>query len=181
MSEPDLSELRAMEAVLTALHPLKTDAQMRVLRWVIEQFELGLDIKLAFRNVTQSKNRSYIDLAHERAFHGLDTPSEFLAAVGPRSIVDRVLAVAVFLQLHKDDSGQPLLNAREINVSLRSVGRAVTNVTDCLNTLTQRNPPHISRHHFTGDPRFKHGYRVTEAGIDHVFKQIVLRSDNETT
>jgi hypothetical protein len=181
MSEPDLSELRAMESVLTTLYPLKTDAQVRVLRWTVEQLELGLDMKIAFRNATPSQNRSYIELAYERTLHALDTPSELLAAARPRSIVDRVLAVAACLQFRKDDPDRSLLTAREINTGLRSVGRVVTNVTDCLNTLMQRNPPHVSRHRIEGDPRVKHGYRVTEAGIDHIYKLIVFRESDETT
>jgi hypothetical protein len=178
MPEPDLSELRAMESVLTAIHSLKTEAQVRVLRWVTEQLELGLDMRIAFRKAAPTINRSYIELAYERASHGLNTPSEFLAEVRPRSIVDRVLTIATCLQMRSDDPDKVLLTARDINAVLRSVGRPVTNVTDCLNTLTHRNPPHISRHALTDKWRGKHGYRVTEAGIDHVYKMIVFRDDD---
>jgi hypothetical protein len=179
MAEPDLADLRAIKTVLTALHPLKTVDQVKVLQWVIEKLEIGLDMKLALRRISAPANRSFIELAHERAAHGLHTPSEFIAEARPKSIVDGVLAMAVFLQLAAEDPDKSLLTGREINASLRNIGRAVTNITDCLNTLTKRNPSHIERHYLRGAEPQRNGYRVTEAGIDHVFKMMVFREDNE--
>jgi hypothetical protein len=179
MPEPDLADLQAAETVLKALHPLRTDEQVRVLRWVAEKLELGLDMKLAFRRAAESPNRTYIDLAHERARHGLDTPSEFLAEAKPQSIVDRVLVMATFLQFRCDDPDKDLLSARQINTALRMVGKPVGNVTDCLNTLRERNPPHIFRKPRSVDQNQRTGYRVTEAGIDHVFRMMVFRDADE--
>jgi|SRR5438093_6442300 len=179
MSEPNLADIRAAETVLTALHPLKTEEQVRVLRWVVEKLDLALDMRLAFRRAAASPNRSYIELAHERAKHGLETPSEFLAEVKPRTIVDRVLAMATFLQLRSDDPDKAVLSGKEINDALRSQGRAVRNITDCLNTLMERNPAHVARGIRSAGNNQRRGYQVTEAGIDHVFRLIVLQDADE--
>jgi hypothetical protein len=179
MSEPNLSDLRAVETILNAMHPLHSRDQVRVLTWVIEKLDLALDIKVAIKNA-RPKDRSYIEMAYEQAPHAMDSIGEFVSATAPESMADRVLAAATFLQLHKDDPDHAIITGNEINTSLRNMRVAVPNITDCIYTLVRRTPPHMVHAGRAPNRRDWKGYRVTEPGIDYVYERIVnFGSKNE--
>jgi hypothetical protein len=175
MADPDLSDLRAIEAILGVMKPLDTKDQVRVLTWVIEKLDLSLDMKLAVASA-RSRYRSYIELAWEKAPHVMDYPSEFITAAAPSSMADRVLSAATFLQMQNDDPDTVVITGKEINTTLRKMGLAVKNVTDCMYTLIRRSPPHMVEAGRAPNRRAWKGYRVTESGIDHVYERIVMHA-----
>lgn len=172
MTEPNLSDLRAVETVLTAVHPLETRDQVRVLTWVIEKLDLGLDMKIAMKNA-RSKYRSYIEMAYEKVPEAMDSVDQFLSAAAAQSLADRVLVVATFLQLQSDDPDAAIITGNEINATLRNMRLAVSNVTDCIYTLIRRTPPHMVHAGRAPNRRDWKGYRVTEPGIEYVYERIV--------
>ena len=172
MTEPDLRDIRAMETILSTMHPLDTRDQVRVLTWVIDRLDLGLDVKMAMNNA-RPKYRSYIDMAYEKVPHAMDSATEFLSAAAPESLADRVLAVATFLQLNADDPDRVIITGNEINTALRNMRLAVSNITDCIYTLIRRTPPHMVHAGRAPNRRDWKGYRVTESGVDYVYERIV--------
>jgi hypothetical protein len=172
MTEPNLDDLRAIETVLTAITPLDTKDQVRVLTWVIEKLDLALDMKLAIRDAT-AKHRSYIEMAWEKAPDAMQSPSEFVSAAAPESIADRVLIAATFLQMNGDDPDRAIVTGKEINATLRRMRLGVSNVTDAIYTVMRRSPPHIVEAGRVPGRRDWKGYRVTESGIEYVYERIV--------
>lgn len=175
MSDVNLSDLRAIETILEAVGPLETRDQVRVLTWVIEKLDLGLDMKLALANA-RSKYRNYIELAWESVPEAMGHPSEFVAAAAPDTLADRVLVIATFLQMKKEDPDTETLTGKEINSALRSMGLAVNNVADCIYTLIRRTPPHMVEAGRAPNRRTWKGYRVTETGIEYVYERIAKYS-----
>ena len=102
VTEPNLADVRAIETILKAMHPLDMKDQVRVLTWVIEKLDLALDLKVAMRG-TRSKYRNYIEMAWEKAPNAMESAPEFLAAASPTSMADRVLVTATFLQMASDN------------------------------------------------------------------------------
>lgn len=175
MAHSELNDLRAIETILAAVKPLDQKDQVRVLCWVIEKLDLVLDIRLAMKE-TRPGYRGYIDMAWERVPHLMSSPSDFLAAASPRSMADRVLVMATFLQLKSDHPGRAIVTGREINAALARMRMSVGNITDCVYTLMKRTPPHmVGTGPVSGRKRWN-GYQVTEAGIHHVYERIVEES-----
>jgi hypothetical protein len=177
MTEHDVAEIRAMEAVLTAVSPLKPKEQVRVLAWLIEKLDLALDIKVAMKDA-RPQYRSYVELAWEMVPHLMDTESEFVSATAPGSMADRVLSIATFLQMKADDPDAATLTGRDINLALKRMRLPVSNVTDCIYTLMKRSPPHILEAGRTAGRKDWKNYRVTESGIDYIYQQIVQHHAN---
>lgn len=178
MTKLDLDDVRAVEATVTAMSGLKTRDMVRVLLWIIDKFDLALDMKLALRDVRPA-TRNYIDLAWEKSPDAMHSPNEFLAAAAPETHVDRVLTIATYLQMGAEDPDEAKLTGKEINEVLRRMKLGVANISDVMNTLMRRNPPHMVE---TGPLPVRKdwkGYRVTEAGIDHVYKLIVEQQPYE--
>ena len=178
MTEPNLDDLRAIETILTALHSLDLKDQVRVLTWVIEKLDLGLDLKLAMKGA-RAKNRNYIEMAWEKAPTAMESVPEFLAAASPASMADRVLVVATFLQLASENPDTTTLTGKEINDALRRMRLAVSNVADCVYTLMRRSPPHMIEAGKVPNRKGWKGYRVTESGIDYVYERIVNQNSKE--
>jgi hypothetical protein len=172
MTEPDFTDLRAIETILNALKSLDAKDQVRVLTWVIDKLELALDMKLAIKNA-RLNYRNHIEMAWDKVPRAMESASEFLAAAAPESMADRVLVIATFLQLRHDDPDRTIVTGREINGALRNMRLSVSNVTDCIYTLVRRSPPHIAEAGRAPNRRDWKGYRVTESGIDYVYERIV--------
>ena len=180
MSQPNLDDIRAIETILTAMTPLETRDQVRVLTWVIEKLDLALDMKLAIKDAT-AKHRNYIEMAWEKMPTALQSADEFVSAAAPESIADRVLAAATFLQLNSDDPDRVIITGKEINATLRTMRLEVSNVTDAIYTLMRRSPPHMIQVGRAPNRRDWKGYRVTEPGTDYVHQRIVhFGSDKES-
>jgi hypothetical protein len=172
MAEPNLADLRAIETILKAMHALDVRDQVRVLTWVIDKLDLGLDLRVAMRGA-RSKNRNYVELAWEKVPEAMESAPEFLAAASPASMADRVLIVATFLQMASDDPETAMLTGKQINDALRKMRLAVSNVADCVYTLMKRSPPHMLEVGNAPNRKGWKSYRVTESGIDYVYERIV--------
>ena len=172
MTEPNLADIRAIETILKAMHPLDIKDQVRVLTWIIEKLDLALDLKIAMKGA-RSKYRNYIEMAWERAPNAMDSAPEFLAAAAPTSMADRVLVTATFLQMASDNPDTAVLTGKQINDALRKMRLAVSNVADCVYTLMKRSPPHMIEVGKAPNRKDWKGYRVTESGIDYVYERIV--------
>jgi hypothetical protein len=179
MSEPDLADLRAMEAILRAIAPLKSQEQVRVMSWIIDKLDLALDMKIAIKGSTPH-DRNYIEMAWEKVPNAMESAGEFVSSAAPASIADRVLVVATFLQMNADDPDVAALTGREINNSLKSMRSAVANVTDCIYTLMKRTPPHMMEMGRIPERKQWKAYRVTESGINYVYQRIVEKSSNNS-
>lgn len=175
MTEPNLADLRAIETILKAMHPLDMKDQVRVLTWVIDKLDLALDLKVAMRGA-RSKNRNYIEMAWEKVPEAMESAPEFLAAAAPTSMADRVLVIATFLQMATDNPDIATLTGKQINDALRKMRLAVSNVADCVYTLMRRSPAHMIEAGKAPNRKGWKDYRVTESGIDYVYERIVHQS-----
>jgi len=168
----ELADLRALEAVLKTLEPLTPEERERVLRWAVEKLQVkNLSVVDGTLKAKERDRPTHVDRVFEK-HGGFDTIGEFVAAAAPKTDVDRVLTAAVYLQDFADDP-QKTLTGREINDQLKHLGFGVRNITDCINTLKARSPQHMIQTKKNGGARQAwKDYRVTRAGIDHVYKLI---------
>ena len=114
---------------------------------------------------------SVIDAVFERRKGGFQSIGEFVAAASSRPMSTKYWR-PVFLQDFSDDP-QRKLSGREINEELKHLGYGVKNITDCINSLKSRSPQHMiqTKKNSSAKQAWKE-YRVTRAGIDHIYQMI---------
>ncbi len=167
-----LTDLKALEAILKTLEPLSAEERERVLRWACEKLGIQLSGN-ALRKIAA------IDVAFEKHPHGFENIGEFLAAASPDSDADRVLCAAVYLQDFSEDR-DVTLSGKQINDELKNLGHGVKNITDSINTLKLRKPQHMIQTKKAGKAKqaWKE-YRVTRAGVEYAYRLIGERKGDK--
>lgn len=175
----EFADLRALEIVLKTLDPLLPEERERVLRWTIEKLKIVGLSTMPSKTTSPHLRQNPVDTAFERHSSGFQSIGDFVAAAKPNTDADRVLAVAVYLQDFAEDTTRSL-TGKEINDELKHLGHGVKNITDCINTLKARSPQHMIQTRKGGSVKqaWKE-YRVTRAGLDHIYRLIGQGEGNE--
>lgn len=160
------AELSAMNSILSALQPLDSPAQVRVLRWAWERFgpeEQPLAEQIQDRHHTQNGPERFDDVA--------DVVHATGASTGP----ERAIAVAFWLQ----ELGQrPSFTAQEVNSALKNLGHPLANVTKTLDSLRTQRPSLVMQVSKSGrSQQARKTYRLTTAGINRAKTMLARGAD----
>jgi hypothetical protein len=177
----ELRDLKALESILKVLEPLNDEERSRVLRWTTEK--LGIETQVSLNAALRKDLRGHDPVAAAFARHtgGFQSIGEFVAAASPRTDVDRVLCVALYLQDLSGDEPGRTLTGKQINDELKNLGHGVKNITDCINSLKSRKPQLMIQTKKGKSKLAWKEYKVTQAGHDYVFKLISNGSADEET
>jgi hypothetical protein len=164
-------ELKAMSDVSTALATLPdTDAQKRVLQWVIAHFEIDL--------VPQQKKRAEADRQSAEQDGGAprvvaDVATLFDSA-HPETETDRALVIGYWFQQVK---GKEDFGSQQVNGELKDLGHEVTNITRAFDTLQSRTPRLARQVRKEGTSKqARKRYKLTAEGIRHVEQMLGFRA-----
>ena len=137
------AELKAIEIIDEALRGLEGEERLVVLVRLIERFSLEEDIRTLFTEMPEAPQikESTETLKEEPVtIASFNSASDIAAYAAPRTIKDRALVIAAFLQV-KDEREE--LTAYEINKELAKGGHRSTNITAALGSLMEKETPLI--------------------------------------
>jgi hypothetical protein len=165
-------EIEAMSTVSKALAGLEDDAKARVLDWAVKRFSVELPKPEGI--VAQNG-----DLEESAGREGqFDAFVDLFDKAGPSSGAERALVGGFWFQVCQEGG---TFKSQEINNALKDVGHGVSNITDALATLQERNPALVRQVGKTGRSRqAKKTYKLTEAGIREVKRMISGAASQES-
>lgn len=167
-------EIKAMMRIYEILERLDDDAKKRTVQWVISKFALDKPLSPSIQSKAYSDCSDSVSLTNttgdKRGISKYSSAGDLLAVVTPPTNRERVLVVASYLQVSKnDDSG---LTGFEINKVLTHLGHKSTNITVDINGLKKKKPSLMIQTKKGKNLRSNKEYRVTEAGLDKVMHMI---------
>lgn len=171
-------ELSAMNEVLNTISDLDTDAQKRVMFWVLERLNIGvLNDRLIDKQITARTSLSTAKIQHEHHnFSGVSSLAELLSLVSAKTDSERILVVAAYVQEVKKKKE---LTGREINQELHHMGYRATNVTRSIDQLKAKQPQLMIQLKKDGTTRqAQKKYSVTHEGIKLVESMIFRKNKN---
>ena len=137
------AELKAIEIMDKALRGLEDEERLVVLVRLIERFSLEEDIRKLFTEVPEMPliKEPAVALKEEPlTIASFNSASDIAAFAAPRTIKDRALVIAAFLQVKNEKEE---LTAYEINKELARGGHRSTNITAALGSLMEKETPLI--------------------------------------
>lgn len=172
-------EIDAMSALATALAGLEEDARGRVLRWAGERY--GVSMPTGGRRVAATCGgpgtddyEGARDLTEEEIADEAPTYEHFaelFAAASPKTNEDKALVAAYWVQVH---DGQSQWQSRRLNIELKNLGHAISNITDALTGNMRKKPQRVIQLKKAGSSRQANKtYKVTNEGL--VYVQGMLR------
>lgn len=155
----EFHDVKALEAVLKALHGLEAAEQERVLRWAAEKLELGSPIRQ--RQIgPPGGDPAAVAGASLDQFESL---GDAWGAAQVSSDPERALFVAAFLT---KKSGQTELTGQEINRHLKDLGHRIGSINKAVGALQGRRPQLMVQTKKSGNTRqARKNYKVTAAGF----------------
>lgn len=171
-----LVELEAMKAVHEALGSLKSDAQSRVLQWVVGTLGLGESVLAGEKKThgTDTRPRRH-DASHggERGSSGLLTYATFADLLGeaqPQTDAEKALVGGYWFQVI---NGAEDFASQSVNDKLKDTGEAVGNITRAFDRLKSAKPQLIRQLQKTGKTQqARKKLKLTTAGIEQVDRML---------
>lgn len=161
----DDSELRAMQAVLTAIDGLDEATKKRIIAWASER--VGISIGKASPTLSAgSRLASGEDKFQKNQDSRFDTFAELFNATSPVNNPQKALVAAYWLQAC---SGQEQFSSQSVNKELQDLGHVIQNVTQAFTQLKERKPALAIQVKKSGkSQQARKLYKLTLAGIDMV-------------
>ena len=161
----DDSELRAMQAVLTAIDGLDEAAKKRVIVWASERLGISIGRGGPARSTGPlvSENLDKLNSNQEVKF---GTFAELFNATCPTNNPQKALVAAYWLQVC---SGQEQFSSQSVNKELQDLGHVIQNVTQAFTQLKDKKPSLAIQVKKSGkSQQARKLYKLTRAGIDAV-------------
>lgn len=161
-----ISEGEAITTVDKVLSELDEDAAARVLRWASEKYG---------KSPSEAALRDPLNQNPPQPTNQFDEIADLMAAVGPKSGVERVLVGTYWFQVI---NGHPNVTGQQVNDALKNLGHAVSNITDAFSNLIARKPQLAMQVEKTGSSRqARKKYKLTIAGINEVKRLLAPEED----
>lgn len=172
-SETKLSpEVAAMASVESILGSLEEDIRSRVLRWAIERFGRGTNVRDAkFEEERPRSSSSTNDVT--APLGGMPTTlAEFYSQASPETDAQKALVAGYWFQFIEETTD---LEAQKLNSELKHLGHRVGNITRALDSLKSQKPQLVIQRRKEGSTRqARKKYQLTGAGKQAV--EQMLRS-----
>ena len=155
------NEIQAMGSIAGTIEALQEDQRGRVIRYIVERFNIGGAPKTAKVPVEGSQSA-----------YQANAPSEFedfaslVDATNPTTDPVRALVAGYWLQVCK---GAPSFDAQSANTELKHLGHASSNITAAFGALISQKPALVLQLRKSGNTKqARKLYKVTEAGTRKV-------------
>jgi hypothetical protein len=160
MSDSD-SETRAVGAIAGIVEGLREDQRGRVIRYILERF-----------NITGASRSTKMSAGGSQTESQIDTLTEFedfaslVDATHPETDPMRALVAGYWLQVCK---GSPSFDAQSANTELKHLGHPSSNITVALGALINQKPAFMLQLRKSGNTKqARKSYKITESGIRKV-------------
>jgi hypothetical protein len=104
MAAKEDSEVKAMNAALSALSPLEPDEQKRVLSWLIDKLKLSGAVSVSSQSTGTPAGASAQSAPRGSGAGAGLTPKQFMAQKKPNSDAERITCLAYFMTHHRQTS-----------------------------------------------------------------------------
>ncbi len=175
MSETEVKvdvEFAAMESVYKVLKPLEADSRQRVFEYIAARLEISaVRGKQSSSLVGSEENEEQLELEEgSTPQHEFATLAELHDTANPRSIKERVLVAAYWLQVIE---GADSFVSYSVNQALKDLGHGVSNMTGAFDALKRQTPALVLQLKKAGKSRqARKTYKLTKAGIVAVEEMI---------
>ena len=160
MSDSDI-EITAIGAIAEIVEGLKEDQRGRVIRYIVERF-----------NIAGATRSTKTPAGSSEAEPQIETRSEFedfaslVDAAHPETDQMRALVAGYWLQACK---GGPSFDAQSANTELKHLGHPSSNITVALGALINQKPALVLQLRKSGNTKqARKSYKITESGIRKV-------------
>jgi hypothetical protein len=160
MSDND-NETKAIGAIAGIVEALQEDQRGRVIRYIVERF-----------NITSASRTAKMPAGGTQTDSQIDMPAEFedfaslVDASHPDTDPMRALIAGYWLQVCK---GGPSFDAQSANTELKHLGHPSSNITTALGALINQKPALVLQLRKSGNTKqARKSYKVTESGIRKV-------------
>lgn len=179
MEELITPELRAIENTYKELKTFDNDAQVRIINWLIQKFQLqgqtpvSVESSVAHQSTIVEKPQSLPNENHASTqgtttvdastLKEFPTLKELFKSANPSSGPEKALLAAAFIQV-KNKTEE--LSAQIINRELKAIKHPSGNITSDMASLIKRSPALMELSTSdSNENRSRKKYRVTDAGI----------------
>jgi hypothetical protein len=169
MSDSD-NETKAIGAIAGIIEGLQEDQRGRVIRYIVERF-----------NIAGASRGAKMPAGGSQTDSQIDTPAEFVDfaslvdAAHPGTDPMRALIAGYWLQVCK---GGPSFDAQSANTELKHLGHPSSNITTALGALINQKPALVLQLRKSGNTKqARKSYKVTESGIRKVREMMVGAGD----
>lgn len=170
MNTSDFSEIKAMEAIATAIDPLSPEERARVLQWAGSKYGATTVAKAGAQGGIVNAP-AIVEPGDFEEFADLHT------AVGPKTDVERALVAGYWVQVV---GGEASFASQTLNTALKDLGHGVTNITAALRGLQSQKPALVNQLKKAGTSRqARKTYKLTKAGITRVEQMLTGKPDEE--
>jgi hypothetical protein len=171
MSNVD-KETEAIGKIAGILEELEEDRRGRVIRYILERF-----------NISGVSKDAKLAAGGSQLEPQVDTPAEFgdfaslVDATSPGTDAMRALVAGYWLQVCNDS---PSFDAQSANTELKHLGHASSNITTALTVLINQKPALVLQLRKSGNTKqARKSYKVTESGIRRVRQMLSGTGDTE--
>jgi hypothetical protein len=169
-------EITAISEVAKIIGGLDREVQGRVIRYVVERFEISGFVKTAAKTSVATQAAPEIE-EPLRFTSDFEDFASLVDAARPGTDVMRALIAGYWLQVCK---GAPTFDAQSANTELKHLGHASSNITSALSALISQKPAFVLQLRKSGNTRqARKLYKVTEAGIRKVKQMMSGGGDAE--
>ena len=171
MTETD-NEIQAMGTIAGIIDGLQEDQRGRVIRYIVERFNLSGPSKTARTLSEGSQSDNQADVLAEYADF-----ASLVDATNPETDPMRALVAGYWLQVCK---GAASFDAQSANTDLKHLGHASSNITSAFGALISQKPALVLQLRKSGNTKqARKLYKVTEAGIRKVKQMISGAGEGE--
>lgn len=166
-------ELAAIQAMLSALNSLDSEAQNRALEYIISRLKVGGGL--------EKQQPDYNNGANDAAPIGNAAPTfhsfaELYDAANPESHADRALLAGYWLQ---ECLGADNFDSQSANMQLKHLGHGLLNITRELGRLVQQKPALVWQLRKSGNSQqSRKFFKITVAGSNRVKEMMSLPTNN---
>jgi len=160
MSDSD-NEIKAIGSIAGIIEGLQEDQRGRVIRYILERF-----------NIAGTSKGVKMPVGSSQADSQVETPADFedfaslVDASHPETDTMRALVAGYWLQVCK---GSPSFDAQSANTELKHLGHPSSNITSALGSLINQKPALVLQLRKSGNTKqARKSYKVTESGVRKV-------------
>lgn len=163
LGEDTFAELKAMEAVATALENVDEATRLRVLRWATSRY-------VGMRGPAQHAALEKLP-GEQNGGQPSDVPmfehsGELLAAAGAETESDKALVIGYWFQVVLNQGD---LESQAMNTELKHLGHGLSNITRALDQLMHQRPQLVIQLRKAGTSKqARKKYKLTNEGIKRV-------------
>jgi hypothetical protein len=160
MSDSD-SETKAIGAIAGIVEGLQDDQRGRVIRYIVERFNIPGASKSAKTPAGGSQTEPRIDTLAE-----FEDFASLVDATHPETDSMRALVAGYWLQVCK---AGPSFDAQSANTELKHLGHPSSNITTALGALINQTPALVLQLRKSGNTKqARKSYKITESGVRKV-------------